>query len=343
MSAPISPVMIDLQGTRLTPDDVQRLSNPAVGGLILFTRNFEDTDQLKALVASIRAVRHELLIAVDHEGGRVQRFKNGFTHIPSMGKLGSLFEHDAETAKTYAQELGWLMASELIAFDIDISFAPVLDRDHGVSAVIGDRAFSDDLSSITALADCFMNGMHDAGMATTGKHFPGHGAVAADSHTDIPVDERSFEQIDEQDMGVFRDLASRLDAVMPAHVIYPNVCSDPAGFSTEWIQNILRTQLSFDGVVFSDDLSMEGATVAGSFTQRAHAALKAGCDMVLVCNNPDAADEVLENIDLSLLNSKSAERLANMKRRKPIVDLYTLQQDPRWQLANSISNTLISK
>lgn len=344
MPETIAPVMIDLISTALSPQDEARLAHPLVGGVILFSRNFSDVHQLAELVESIRRIRPKLIIAVDHEGGRVQRFKNGFSLIPAMETLGSLYDQDQTTALSHARELGWLMAAELRAFDIDISFAPVLDRNHGVSQVIGDRAFSTDLSIIQSLASAFMDGMHDAGMANTGKHFPGHGAVVADSHIAIPIDDRPFNTIVADDMAVFGALALKgLDAVMPAHVIYSKVDKHPAGFSTKWIQDILRQQLEFDGVVFSDDLSMEGASVAGSFTERANAALNAGCDMILVCNNPDAADEVLSNVDCTLLNTNSASRLERMQGREFKLTFDELKLSERWLAAQTIIAALSTK
>lgn len=340
----IAPVMIDIDGCVLSQSDIDRISSPLVGGLILFTRNFESTDQLKRLVASIRAVKPNLIIAVDHEGGRVQRFRSGFSRIPPMKALGDLAQQSAsglERALVFSKELGWLMASELRAFDIDISFAPVLDRDHGISEIIGDRAFSDKPELITALAGAFIQGMHDAGMASTGKHFPGHGAIEADSHIAIPVDERSYDDIANQDMLVFEALSNNgMDAVMPAHVIYPEVCASPAGFSSKWLQTILRKQLAFDGVIFSDDLSMEGATVAGSFSQRASAALQAGCDMVLVCNNTDAADEVIASLAGYEQPERSAKRLARMLGKGPAADIVELQNTQRWKDAQVILGKL---
>lgn len=287
-------LMFDIEGLTLNAEDKAMLAEPELGGLILFTRNYQSVEQVAALVRSIREIKPQCLIAVDHEGGRVQRFKTSFTHLPAMAKLGVLYASDPDAALDLAKECGWLMAAELRCVDVDFSFAPVLDRDYGISAVIGDRAFSSDPEVIIRLAQAFTNGMREAGMAATGKHFPGHGGVAADSHIDIPVDARDEAQLVEQDMAIFDALIkNKLEAIMPAHVIYSSVDPQPAGFSSYWLQDVLRQKLGFDGVIFSDDLSMEGATTAGTFAQRADAALSAGCDMVLVCNHRDGAKQVL--------------------------------------------------
>lgn len=290
------PLMLDIEGVQLNEEDRALLAEPAVGGLILFSRNFESLAQLQALLNEIRQIRPGLLIGVDHEGGRVQRFRQSFSRIPPMGKLGELYRGDPEQARQVAFSCGWLLAAELLAVGVDFSFAPVLDREYGRSRVIGDRAFSDQPEVILALAESLIEGMHQAGMATTGKHFPGHGYVVADSHVDIPRDVRQFETISADDMSIFSHLIQqgKLNAIMPAHVIYEQVDASPAGFSRYWLQEVLREQLRFEGVIFSDDLSMEGAGVAGSYAKRAEAALAAGCDMVLVCNNRAGALEVLE-------------------------------------------------
>lgn len=339
----LGPVMVDIEGHTLTALEAERIRSPLVGGLILFTRNFSDIGQLKELIAQIRAVRSSLIIAIDHEGGRVQRFREGFTSLPAMSKLGLLYEKAPSEGLGAATELGWLMAAELRSLDIDISFAPVMDREYGISKVIGDRAFSDKVDVIVALSTAFCAGMHEAGMANTGKHFPGHGAVEADSHIDIPIDRRSRELIESTDMVVFSEMSNLgMDAVMPAHVIYPEVCEHPAGFSQVWIQEILRKQCEFDGVVFSDDLSMEGATVAGSFSSRADAALNAGCDMVLVCNNPKAADQVLQHLNGFEISRESGERLLRMLGKPFQLNLNQLQESERWSNAHRIARELAS-
>ena len=310
----IGAVMLDVAGKVLTPEDEARLRHPLVGGVILFTRNYESMSQLMALTASIHALRTPpLLIAVDHEGGRVQRFRDGFTRIPPMRELGKLWDAHPKRAKALAQEAGYVLAAELRACGIDFSFTPVLDVDYGSSGVIGDRAFHADPQAIAELAHSLMIGLKHGGMHTVGKHFPGHGFVRADSHLEIPVDERSYTDIELSDLIPFRQMVNfGLTAVMPAHVIYPKVDSLPAGFSKKWLKDILRGELGFEGVIFSDDLSMEGATVAGGIVQRAEAALQAGCDMVLVCNRPDLADELLKGLKWDMTATSKA-RLAQMR------------------------------
>ncbi len=310
----IGPVMLDVIGKTLTAEDEKRLRHPLVGGVILFARNYESPSQLAALTASIRAVRTPpLLISVDHEGGRVQRFREGFTKIPPMRELGKIWDVQPKRAKHLAEQAGWVMAAELRAHGIDFSYAPVLDVDYGSSGVIGDRAFHSQPQAIAELAHSLMIGMKKAGMATVGKHFPGHGFVRADSHLEIPVDEREYVDIEMCDLIPFRQMVNfGLTAVMPAHVIYPNIDARPAGFSKVWLKNILRGELKFEGCIFSDDLSMEGATVAGGIVQRAEAALEAGCDMVLVCNKPESADELLDGL-VWQMSATSKARLAHMR------------------------------
>jgi beta-N-acetylhexosaminidase len=309
----LGPVMLDVVGTALTADDIRRLQHPLVGGVILFARNFEDCEQLKALTASIHAVRQPpLLIAVDHEGGRVQRFREGFTKIPPMREFGKIWDKDRKKAMALAVEAGWILAAELRAHDVDFSFTPILDMDYGDSLVIGDRAFHLDPRAINELAFSLMQGLKKGGMAAVGKHFPGHGFVVADSHVSIPIDEREFDQIAQNDMQPFRQMIDEgLPAIMPAHVIYPKVDDKPAGFSAKWLQKVLRERLGFNGVIFSDDLSMEGASVGGDVTTRSLAALNAGCDMVLLCNRPDLADELLDNL-VWKMSAQSIVRLTRM-------------------------------
>lgn len=290
--------MLDVRGPRLAPDDVERLEHPLTGAVILFARNYESPEQVAELCRDIRRLREpQILIAVDHEGGRVQRFREGFSRIPPMRALGTLWDREPREALRAARETGLLIALELGACGVDFSFAPVLDLDHGSSRVIGDRAFHGSPEAVSQLAGAFVEGLRAGGMASVGKHFPGHGFVAADSHTDVPVDERSLAEIEREDLVPFARLAARLHAIMPAHVIYPQVDSHPAGFSRVWMQDVLRRRLGFQGVIFSDDLTMEGASVAGGIEARARAALAAGCDMVLVCNQPDTAAQLLQALE----------------------------------------------
>lgn len=284
-----SPLMIDLETTALQERERHLLGDPLVGGVILFSRNIESGAQVKALCASLRAVRPDVLIAVDQEGGRVQRLRGDWTGLPPMGVHGRLFRHDRKAALRQASEHGWLMATEVLAAGIDLSFAPVLDIDAGISQVIGDRALAGDPGAVIELGKAFIAGMHEAGMAAVGKHFPGHGHVGADSHHELPDDPRDMVDIEQHDLLVFRHCADLLDGMMPAHVCYSAVDARPAGFSRYWLQTILRQRLGFDGVIFSDDLSMAGAAVAGEMTARVDAALQAGCDCLLVCNDPAAA------------------------------------------------------
>lgn len=298
-------LMLDLAGCQITAQERELLSHPEVGGVILFSRNYQNPQQLTELTGEIRNLAPRALIAVDHEGGRVQRFRHGFTELPAMGKLATEYLKDATRACELAEQIGWLLAYELRQCGVDISFAPVLDLDRGRSQVIGDRAFGDNAEQVTALAGALIEGMSQAGMAATGKHFPGHGWAIADSHIAIPEDERSLEQIRAEDLQPFASLVTKgLAAVMPAHVIYSQVDANPAGFSRWWLQQQLRAELGFDGVIFSDDLSMAGASVAGGYPERAKAALEAGCDMVLVCNQPEHAAEVLKALE-SMATSRS--------------------------------------
>ena len=318
--------MLDIAGTWLTAEDRQILRQPQVAGLILFARNIEDPRQVRELSAAIRAVRPDLLLAVDQEGGRVQRLRQGFVRLPAMRALA-----DNANAEQLAEDCGWVMASEVLAAGLDLSFAPVLDLDHQRSAVVGSRSFEDNPELATRLAGAFIRGMNAAGMAATGKHFPGHGWAEADSHVAIPVDERSLEQIRAVDLQPFARLSRQLAAVMPAHVIYPQVDSQPAGFSRRWLQDILRGELGFTGVIFSDDLSMAGAHVVGDAACRIEAALVAGCDMGLVCNDRAAAELALSA--LQRLKVQAPQGLARMRRQAfPGIEY---RQNPRWLAALS--------
>ncbi|MEQ1602456.1 MAG: beta-N-acetylhexosaminidase [Methylophilaceae bacterium] len=330
----LGPVMLDVVGTELNLEDIRRLQHPLVGGVILFARNFVSSSQLKELTAAIHALRQPpLLIAVDHEGGRVQRFREGFTKIPAMRELGKVWDKNPKRAKQLALEAGWVLAAELRAHGVDFSFTPVLDMDYGESQVIGDRAFHQNTQAIAQLANALTQGLKRGGMAAVGKHFPGHGFVVADSHVAIPVDERGFTEIEQKDIEPFRHMIDAgIQAIMPAHVIYPKVDSMPAGFSKIWLQQVLRKHLGFNGMIFSDDLSMEGAVVAGDVTQRAMAALHAGCDMVLLCNRPDLADELLEHMQ-GAMPAQSLARLARMHGGLHPANMVALHEDAEFMQA----------
>ncbi|MFH1043936.1 MAG: beta-N-acetylhexosaminidase [Pseudomonadota bacterium] len=310
MSEALGPVMLDIAGPELSAAEGQLLRHPLVGGVILFSRNYRSPQQLCELTAAIRALRKpELLIAVDHEGGRVQRFREGFSRIPAMRRLGEAWDRDHAGAYAAARDIAYVLAGELLACGVDFSFTPVLDVDFGESGVIGDRAFHSDPVAIVQLSAALIAGLREAGMASVGKHFPGHGHVRADSHLALPVDERAHAEIEAADLLPYRDLIKHgLSAVMPAYVIYPKVDAYPAGFSAKWLQRILRGQLAFDGMIFSDDLSMEGASLAGGVVKRGAAALAAGCDMVLLCNAPEAAPRLLDGL-AGGLNQHRAEAM----------------------------------
>lgn len=337
----LGPVMLDIEGTELNEEDRQLLRHPLVGAVILFSRNYESIEQITALIAEIHALRDpHLLVAVDHEGGRVQRFREGFTRLPAMRRIGEIFDHDAKRAHRLAEAAGWVMASELRAVGVDFSFAPVLDLDYGVSSVIGDRSFHRSPIVVSELAAAFIAGMRLAGMAATGKHFPGHGAVTADSHEAIPVDERIYEEIISDDVVPYEHLINTgMAAVMPAHVIYPRVDAKPAGFSRFWLHDVLRKRLGFQGVIFSDDLNMEGASVAGDYVSRAEQALQAGCDMVLICNNRPAARQILNGLKVQP-DPVKLSRLARMHGQHP-VKWRDLHANAAWREAVAQLNVLL--
>ncbi len=326
---PLGPLMIDIAGCELTDVDRQRLCHPLVGGIILFTRNYSNSAQLAALTDQIHALRQPaLLIAVDHEGGRVQRFRDGFTRLPPMAALGRLWDESPEAATVAARQVGYVLAAELRARGVDYSFTPVLDLDYGPSRVIGDRAFHRLPHAVVALAGALAHGLRDAGMGSCGKHFPGHGYVIPDSHVDLPVDDRTLEALQE-DIQPYRELV--LDGVMAAHVIYDCVDCNTAVFSDKWIA-YLRNDVKFSGVVFTDDLSMAGAGVVGAMLNRVETAYRAGCDMLLVCNAPDAVADILEYWRPEIDPARGA-RVAALIPEKPPVDWASLQSDPVYRAA----------
>ncbi len=319
-------LMLDVDGLVLSSDDRQLLANPQVGGVILFARNILSREQVCTLVAEIRSCSKNILIAVDQEGGRVQRFSHGFTKIPSMQQVGDLVESAGSEGVALSRELGWLMASEVLACGLDISFAPVLDVDRDTSSIIGDRAFSDQPKKVITAAAAFIEGMQDAGMASTGKHFPGHGGVIADSHLEAPVDNRSWDQLKRHDLMPFQSLAKTLSGIMPAHITFPSIDPDSVGFSVFWLKEVLREQLGFSGVIFSDDLSMKAADIVGSYVDKAKAALAAGCDMILVCNDRKGAREVLSYMEYQQIPMSA---LIESMRPNKSVNWAELERSPR--------------
>ena len=326
----LGPLMVDIAGTELTSEDARLLSHPLVGSVILFTRNYRDVAQLTSLTAAIRALRSPaLLIAVDHEGGRVQRFREGFTRLPAARLLGRRYAQDRREALSLAQSVGWLMASELRAVGVDFSFAPCVDLDYGVSEIIGDRAFHKDPDVVAALGVAYMSGMREAGMAGVAKHFPGHGAVIADSHVALPVDRRKFVDL-EADIRPYRLLVeNNLAAVMGAHVVFPAVDPTPASLSKHWITGVLRRELGFHGCVFADDLSMAGAAAFGGVVERAELAFAAGCDVLPICNDRQAVQSVLEHFGLMAATAASQARMVRMRARgEPPTNLTS---DIQWQ------------
>ncbi|MBW3568076.1 MAG: beta-N-acetylhexosaminidase [Proteobacteria bacterium] len=332
----LGPLMIDIEGSSLTAADRDMLTHPLVGGIILFTRNFENVEQLAALVRDIHALRTpRLLVAVDHEGGRVQRFRHGFTVLPPAKVYGRLYDEDRKAGLSAAEQGGWLMAAECLALGIDISFAPVLDLDLGISSIIGDRAFHKSIEGVAQVAGAWMRGMKRAGMAATGKHFPGHGGIAADSHLELPIDERDYVTLKQRDIVPFERLvANKLAAIMMAHVVYPQVDALPASFSPRWIRHELREGLRFQGVVFCDDLSMQGAVGLGDYTARARQALAAGCDMLPVCNNREGVEQILDGLG-EHEDPVAQLRLVRMHGRANF-DLASLQARPEWQAAQRL-------
>ena len=317
--------MIDVESFYLNVEDIQRIKHPLVGGVILFARNYQNKNQLKELVSQIRDVKKNILIGVDNEGGRVQRFKDGFTSLPSMATLGKIYDQDKQKAQEFASLVGWIIAKELGGCDIDFSFTPVLDVNYGSSSVIGDRAFHEQLSPVIKLANNLRQGLEDGGMQAIGKHFPGHGFIKEDTHLERGEDKRKFLDIKENDLKVFISLINNgMKGIMPSHIIYSSCDSLPAGLSRFWLQDLLRDELGFKGAIFSDDMSMKAATFAKeNITERLLMALNAGCDMVLLCNSPKEVDNVLTSIQWDV-TTKSMARLAEMKldKTKNKIDTY---------------------
>lgn len=336
------PVMADVQAFHLTGEEKQRLLDPAIGGVILFRRNFESVVQLKALIQEIKALRSpELIVAVDHEGGRVQRFIHGFTRLPAMNVLGQTWDHEGEAvAKMQAEQVGWVLATELSACGVDVSFTPVLDLDWGKCAVIGNRSFHHDADVVTELALALQKGLNRGGMKSCGKHFPGHGFVEGDSHLTQPQDNRCLADLQVADMVPFRQLSSAgMAAVMPAHVVYPQIDAKPAGFSEKWLKQILRQDMGFNGVIFSDDLTMEGAGSVGGIKERVASAFEAGCDIALVCNRPDLVDELREDFVIPK-NTKLAERWDYMANTLTVSAAEAVMQTTAFQAAQALTAKL---
>ena len=320
--------MLNIEGTTLTDEDTDLISSPLVGALIFFARNYQNREQLLALVSQIRKVRPDLILAVDQEGGRVQRFRDEFEPLPSLQKIGDLARSLADELEEICFSFGWLMAADILSVGIDLSFAPVMDLDRNSCPAISDRSFSEDPKEASRMCRAYIRGMNEAGMAATAKHFPGHGKVTADSHKELPVDLRSMDELRSQDLLPFLELSSEYQAIMPGHLKFPQVDAQSVGFSSYWLQNVLRREMQFNGVIFSDDLTMEGAAASGSYAERAKLALDAGCDMLLVCNNREGAKEVLsflqqrfaQETDAHALEQRveSAKRLEAMKAQKTI-------------------------
>ena len=329
----LGPLLLGVQGLELQEDECEMLTHPLVGGVVLFSRNYESLEQLGALTAQIHRLRDpRLLIAVDHEGGRVQRFQADFTPLPAAGRIGALYDEHPRKARQLAETAGWLMAVELLGAGVDLSFMPVLDLDRGICPVIGDRAFHRDPEAVADLAHHYLMGMGHAGMAGTGKHFPGHGAVTADSHSELPVDPRPFNELLMEDLVPFERMTGfGLQAVMSAHVRYEQVDGNIATYSSYWLQDVLRSRLGFQGLIFSDDLEMTAAAVAGDVADRVRLALQSGCDMALVCQTREAMNSVLD-AGLEWRNPVTQLRLARMHGQGGIERKH-LHQDPQWQEA----------
>lgn len=331
----MGPLVLDIEGITLTDNDRRRIAHPLCGMVILFTRNYQDRSQLKSLCDAIHAINPQVLIAVDHEGGRVQRFREGFTEIPAMATLGERWIDSPERALMSAMAIGYVMGAELRACGVDFTFAPCLDIDFKRSEIIGHRSFSHNPKLVTQLALGLVQGLRQAGMSNCGKHFPGHGWVRADSHMELPIDERPYERLLFADLKPYRWMSTALDSVMAAHVLYETIDNRPAGFSEHWLKKVLREELKFAGAVFSDDLSMKGATGVGDIVERAQLALQAGCDMLIVCNDFEATDKLLEN----LLFVDSEQRRDRVKRLRPMGEALSwkaLQESALYQSAKKL-------
>ena len=332
-------IMLDIEGFSLSIEDRALIKSKHVGGIILFSRNFESREQLIDLCFEIKSIKPEILIATDQEGGRVQRFKEGFSIIPSMQRLGDLVAHDVEGGLSLCRRVGWLMASEMIATGIDISFAPVLDLDKDTSSVIGDRSFSEQIDIVISSAKAFIFGMAEAGMASTGKHFPGHGGIEEDSHLVTPIDNRSLSDLESNDLIPYRELVEVLDGVMTAHITFPKIDASVVSFSSEWIQTVLRENLNFQGMVFSDDLTMKGADTAGNYTNKAKLSVNAGCDMILICNDRDGAKEILKFFEEN--NIPKSEKVYSMLMSNDVswkdLEKTALRDEIRTEIDNLIS------
>lgn len=314
-------LMLDIEGETLSNEEKKLISNPNVCGVILFARNYSSKAQVRALILQIKSASPDILIGVDQEGGRVQRFRNEFVRLPSMQALGDLISASPASAISFIRDVGWLMATEIKLCSIDFSFAPVLDVDRDTSSVIGDRSFSDDPELVSIAAKAFIEGIHDAGLPCVGKHFPGHGSVKADSHIDYPSDSRTINEIQSHDLIPFAYLSSHLDAIMPAHMAFPNIDKDPVTYSEFWLKRVLRENLKFKGVIFSDDLSMKGAEIDGNFSNRVKLALKSGCDVVLICNNREGALEALHHLEENDYQSNTVLDAMRQRLRNDTIDL----------------------
>ena len=336
----MGPIILDLTGLALSTEEREILKHPQIGGIIFFARNYESPKQLRELVLQIRACSTKrLLLTVDQEGGRVQRFLSGFTPLPSLGCIGQRYEENPEEAKVLAKAHGWLMASEILALGVDLSFAPILDLDNGLNQVIGKRSFNADPMIVTQLAHSAIQGMNNAGMCTVGKHFPGHGSVTSDTHTHFTVDSRDYKTIEQNDLIPFAQLSPYLDGMMASHIVYSEVDPLPSGFSSFWLQTILRKNLNFSGAIFTDDLSMLAVQTIGSISERVQLALQAGCDGLLICNNRKDAISALEYLESCSSNKTTEKRLQKLFPRRTLGDL-TSRQTAAWRNAVDLLSKL---